>query len=238
MKLVELAIACFFYDAFTRYDESLTAFQKQMPDSLDLHDARHRKELLTWLNKWQCRQFATDFHDLASREIHKWYRRFQSSLFSPERGILELTEEDFASLAPAYDELTECLASYRKRGAKSDPVRVGPAGAAKTLFALRPKALPPWDESIRGALGFDKTSASYIAFVKGTRDTLKQLQAECVTRGFDLVDLPAKLRRPISSLPKLIDEYNWVTITRQVALPDAKTLNRWADWAQTSVPGT
>ena len=47
-----------------------------------------------------------------------------------------------------------------------------------------------------------------------------------------LADLPRRLGRPQSTLPKLVDEYYWVTITRDCKPPDPHTLERWVAWSR------
>jgi hypothetical protein len=95
---------------------------------------------------------------------------------------------------------------------KVSTVTYGPTGAAKTLFALRPLAIPPWDEPIRLELE-RKGVHSFRAYLARVAEQLRSLSAEA---GVPVQDLPAFIGRPDSTPPKLIDEYNWIVITRGI----------------------
>lgn len=40
--------------------------------------------------------------------------------------------------------------------------------------------------------------------------------------------------RGASTLPKIIDEYNWVTITKEFHVPNAAELRIWSGWCATA----
>jgi hypothetical protein len=79
------------------------------------------------------------------------------------------------------------------------------------MYALRPNACAPWDVPIRYGLGIGENDAAYRAYL--------QLIARALTKTSEraevaVEDLPALVKRPESSPPKLIDEYLWMRITR------------------------
>jgi hypothetical protein len=102
---------------------------------------------------------------------------------------------------------------YKTRGSRSLVVTYGPTGSAKTLFALRPMLVPPWDDPIREALGFIGDLGSFRVYLTGVAEQLRSVASEA---GVPVSALPALVGRPDSSPPNLIDEYNWVTITRKL----------------------
>jgi hypothetical protein len=63
------------------------------------------------------------------------------------------------------------------------------------------------------------------------RNQLEDISHDCRRNGFELSDLPKILGRSESSLPKLIDEYHWVTITRGCPAPGSEELKRWMAWS-------
>jgi len=69
MRLSELAFACFVYAQFTNYDDSYLSFLQAIGHRLDPANSKHRRALLAWLNLWGCRQFAIEYHGLASSEV-------------------------------------------------------------------------------------------------------------------------------------------------------------------------
>lgn len=232
MTLSELAFACFLYSRLTDYDNSYLHFLRITDGSPDLSNREHRKALLVWLNQWGCRQFALKYHEHASAEILSWHNEYGSTLFPGDRNVWELSEPELASVGAAYESLSSRIASYRTRNRNSRPVSVGPTGAAKILFAIRPRALLPWDDSIRKSLGYDNSQVSYLSFLRSVKSVLEELATSCQRNGFQLADLPRQLGRPNSTVPKLIDEYYWVTTTKKCSPPDSDTFQRWANWSQ------
>lgn len=230
MRLGELAFACYVYARMTDYDRSYNRFRLETHPQLDLTNYEHRMALIKWLNGWGCRQFARDHHDLASEEIHDWYQQFGDGLISPDKSLLDLSSSDWALVEDAYAQLVVRTASMRQRprGGHSKVV-VGPTGAAKTLFALRPNALVPWDEPIRKHYHLDGSAHAYMKYLRIVRDNLRDLDESCKELGHRLSDLPHILNRQTSSLPKLIDEYYWVTVSKKCLAPASVDLLKWAE---------
>jgi hypothetical protein len=106
----------------------------------------------------------------------------------------------------------------------------GPVGTAKIFFALRPNALMPWDRAIIGGLKLKGSAGSYRQYLQKATKWLNDLNGKCQKQGFTLADLPSQVGRSTSSLPKLIDEYLWVTITKKCQLPTKGMFERWAKW--------
>ena len=88
----------------------------------------------------------------------------------------------------------------------------------------------PWDNAIRRRFGFDESADSYVQYLLKVQEWLNGLSGECQKHGFTLADLPTQVGRPKSSLPKLIDEYLWVTLTKKCQLPKKEMVERWAKW--------
>ncbi len=107
---------------------------------------------------------------------------------------------------------------------------VGATGAAKILHALRPRVLPPWDDPIRAALDLDGSRDGYLAFLLDVQSNVRRVEAEAAALG--ITDIPKALGRPASSLPKMIDEYYWVTLTRGHVPPSEEELTTWSTWAK------
>jgi len=213
MKLSQLAGACKIYGELTSFDASYHTFLDKTGGKLDFRDPVHMEALLTWLRKWGCRQFAKNYHKLASEYILGWAQRWESRL--PDRVTIldRLSDKEIEEAGDAYDALSECGASKRTRKSILSKVRIGPAGAAKILFAARPELFPPWDKAIRAHFNFDGTSDSYCRYLARVREEIKQLCKEAAELGISPESIPLQVGRPRSTLPKLVDEYNWVTIT-------------------------
>jgi hypothetical protein len=188
--------------------------------------------LLVWLNKWGCRQFKKSQHDAAATEIKAWYSEFGPKLFPHPKSLLSLTEPDFSTIEAAYNGLVNRIASVRTMGSgEESKVRVGPVGTAKILFAVRPNALMPWDNFILGELDLDGSAGAYISYLRKAMKWLNELADECRRHGIEIAALPSLLGRPRSPLPKLIDEYLWVTVSQNCKPPSKSVFERWAVWA-------
>jgi len=68
---------------------------------------------------------------------------------------------------------------------------------------------------------------------------IKQL---CKNQSFKLEELPEELGESgkiqlngqtiLKTIPKIIGEYNWITITKSCKPPKKKTLELWATWSE------
>jgi hypothetical protein len=59
-----------------------------------------------------------------------------------------------------------------------------------------------------------KDGEGYTDYLIQVREALKQLKNECKELNIDIKKLPTLLERPHASLVKFIDEYYWLTVTR------------------------
>jgi hypothetical protein len=233
VRLVDLAYGCRLFGEFTRNDTSINELQRVAGNAVDLHDAVHTKALLRLLNQWGCRQFAVEYHGEAGKMLGMWGDRWLTKLPSARANLGKLNAKRLAAVADAYADLKDQQASARVlTDGRISKVTVGATGAAKALHILRPRVLPPWDDPMRAALGHDGTRDGYLAYVESVRDHVRNLEAEAATFGIAAVDIPRVLGRPTSSLPKMIDEYYWVTLTRGHVVPDPVELARWYKWSR------
>ena len=231
MKLAQLAFACYIYSRMSNYDRSYIRFIESTKPQLDLQLEHHRMSLLKWLNNWGCRQFAREHHMLASEEIRKWYQESGARMFPADVTLLSLSNENLALVEEAYAGLFRRPASRRRMNNGTETrVEIGPTGASKILFALRPLALIPWDDPIRKRFGADGSPYSYTKFLRTVRTDLNELEQACKEKGYIITDLPNLLGRPTSSIAKMIDEYFWVTETRGCTVPPEDEISRWATW--------
>jgi hypothetical protein len=201
----------------------------------DPYDAGHRAVLFDWLNDWGCRQFAKEHHaTTASVSLETWARTWLTRLPGLGVDLTDLSDADIEMCVRAYDALRGYPASLKRLASgRTTEVTYGPTGAAKTLFALRRNVFAPWDDPIRDARGWGSDAASFRAYLRETASQLRTLSAEA---GVPVGYLPALVGRPKSSPPKLIDEYNWVTLTKRCPPPKADEVTKWATWADRETP--
>jgi len=231
VKLYELAYICSIYEGVAQFDVTYLAFLDETTGGLDFSEPSHRHALLEWLNKWGCRQFAIGYHELASESILGWARQWGPELPDRLATLDRLSDEDVQRAGEAYTDLSGRLASRRTREGKTYDVQVGPTGAAKIMFAARPRAFPPWDDAIRQKRGYDGSQRSYCKYLVEVREQVQQLCIEGAELGISAEDIPCRVGRPRSTLPKLIDEYNWVTLTRGITPPKPHEIAEWYRWS-------
>lgn len=227
MRLFELAYACKIYEALTSFDDAYFELIEGISGRLVFADDAHMKTLVRWLNKWGCRQFALSYHPLAISNIRTWASQYESLLPKPGTLLTELTDRDIDRTAAAFSELQTQVASERQMATGKIRVSIGPTGAAKILFAARPHSLPPWDDPIRRPY-----RNSYSAYLRDARDGLVEVAQEAQMHGISSEAIPEAIGRDGSTFAKLIDEYNWVTITRRVETISAEQVGKWYEWSR------
>jgi hypothetical protein len=233
MKLGNLAFACYVYSSMTDYDQSYVDLREKTKPELYLGQPAHREAVLEWLRSWGCRQFVRKYEKLASDEIAAWHGQWAGAFPSMETSLLDLADLQFDLVEAAYAALVERPAGKRKsQDGDLSVVTVGPTGAAKILFALRPNTLVPWDDPIRAHFGLGGSAQDYTRYLWEVRSQLQELRTDCEKLGCAFDSLPVRLRRPHSSLAKLVDEYFWVTITRKCPCPPGEQLAEWTSWLQ------
>lgn len=231
MNLYKLAFTCYIYNSFTDFNNSYKAFQKDIDYRLELYQLEHRKSLIGWLNKWGCRQFACNYHGTACDEILAWYQEGHIEMIPQNKKLWKLKGKELEQIAGIYDALAGKIASYKVRDDKLIPITVGPTGASKILFALRPEIAPPWDETIRIGLGHDGSGASYVDFLRRVINEIEDLTVSCKKNNIELLQVPQLIGRTDSTIAQLIGEYFWVTETRKCYPPASETIQVWARWS-------
>ena len=220
MTLAELSVGCYMYATMTSFDGGYLEFLNETIPALDPTQRSHRQSILKFLNSWGCRIKEDDF-DVADGQIEAWYDTIKSKLFPTTTGLLELTDSDLDATEEAFKNLAARPCCARKTFAS--------VPTAKVLFVLRPNALIPWDNTMLGRFRLNGSAASYRQHLLWARERLQDLSVECTKRGFALADLPTKIERPKSTLPKLIDEYLWVTVTNK--FQPKQLVERWVKWS-------
>ena len=232
MRLFELAYACRIYGGLTKFDVGYLDFVDKTGGSLNFRDSAQMKALLVWLNSWGCRQFALAYHRQATESIQRWAKHWESNLPDSSTTTGHLSDRDIEMVGDAYANLSKRLASKRTANGNEYIVRVGPTGAAKILFAARPRAFPPWDDPIRAKLGFDSSPRSYCDYLATVREQVRELILEATEIGVPAENIPLEIGRHRFTLPKLIDEYNWVTLTKGFLPPKPDEIAKWYHWSR------
>ena len=228
VTLCKLALAGTMYDSLTPFNNSLTFLNSTTGGSIDLTNHGHRIALMKWLNAWGCRHLSEEQHEVASRSILNWYQVDSANFFTNEKPLWDLEDVELEIAARAYGSLKDKTGAQRVRGGSKQEVHIGPTAASKILFAIRPKALMPWDEAMRISFECDGSPESYFKYLITIRNLTVHIGDLCRNKGFQIDDLPQKLGRPNSTVLALVNEYIWVTETRKVELPSSETLAQWA----------
>jgi hypothetical protein len=193
-------------------ETSLAVLRETTHPAIDLSVRAHREALLRFLRAWGCRHLRRDDTGRSSRALASWWSRFRPTLPPETAPLTDLDDAQLAALGRAYAALARSPAAFRASGRGDVSVSFGDTAAAKALFAIRPQAVPPWDEPIRRAFGWGQVDAEeYATFLAAVRVALLGLAERLRV---EPSDLSAALDRPASSPVKLVDEFLWVRITR------------------------
>jgi len=228
VTLSKLAVAGIMFNSLTPYNYSLALFRSTTGDSMDLINSEHRNALMKWLNAWGCRHLSEDQHQVASQSIFDWYQSTHAALFDNEKSLWELEDEELETAVHVYGSLKDRVGAMRSRYGNDSEVHIGATAASKILFAMRPKAMMPWDDAMRKSFGCDGSPLSYAKYLDAIRDLTLHIDTLCRHKGFQIEDLPEKIGRANLTVLELINEYIWVTETRKVKLPTSESLMQWA----------
>jgi hypothetical protein len=228
VTLSKMTVAGLLFGSLTPYNASLAKFRSATSPKLDLTIQKHRDALVNWLNDWGCRHLSKDNHQVASESILDWYQRSYATLFDDKTPLWQLEDQQIETAADAYGSLKDEIGARRSRYGNESEVHIGPTAASKILFAMRSKALMPWDEAMRVAFNLDESPESYFEYLVEIRHLTLHIGDLCSNKGFRIDDLPQKLGRQDSTVLALVNEYIWITETRKIELPSSETLTMWA----------
>lgn len=196
------------FASLARPDLSWRTFCESTGGRPDLSDDSHRTALLRWLNKWGCRikYPSVGLPDVFGSGLNDWWAKNATLLPAPEVPLVDLDDPSIERIANAYADLANLPVTSSPRSRT-----LAPTAAAKTMYALRPLAIMPWDEAIARQLHGSRNRQAFVTHLRMGRDWGRALlkQAQMTEAEFVIA-----MGRPGMSLAKLLDEYCYVTITR------------------------
>jgi hypothetical protein len=211
MTIQELRLTSYIYSRFSNYDENYVEISNKV---LNLSKRSDADLMLEFLRKWGCRQFKKNNHDISLKSLQNWFRRYSQLLPAFNSSLINLANKRIKLFAILFDDLMNSQASIKVRSKSEIDITFGSVGAAKTLFGIRKHTFAAWDNAIIKELGTSNDGTGYCDYLIIVKEELLKLKEYCKKSQFNVKDLPMILDRPNTSLPKLIDEYYWVTITK------------------------
>jgi hypothetical protein len=199
-------------------DASLATLLGTVGGTVDLTVARHRDQLLKWLNKWICRlrYRRAGEADLFSDSVTQWWAVSGSAL--PACPVAELNDTEIGMLADSYADLSARPGALLTRnGIVMGSRTIAPTAASKIMFILLPKTVSPWDAAIARTTTGGTSRDHFARHLTATRTWALAVQDEAHSLG--IADIPAYVGRPSSSFAKLRDEWLYLTITRRCTIP-------------------
>jgi hypothetical protein len=171
--------------------------------------------LIEWLRSWGCRQFKKTDEEISINGFMKWYEIHESKLPLPDDCLIDYDlSANRRTIITLFDDLSRQRAARKERDGQGIDVRIGPVGAAKTLFALRPNLFSPWDTPIYKTLDLGGDGSGYVGYLSRIQEELEDVKAELLNSGTGWDNLSRILRKRHKAYPKVIDEYFWITITQ------------------------
>ena len=214
MKLAHLRTACYLYNQFTDYDSSYVKLRADYPQ-LDLDIEKHAIALVKWLRSWGCRQFKKKCEDTSVTSIMDWCKSCSPKFPPPTDHLIDYDLTKHKKLiASLFSDLSSHKAATQVREGKSVIVNIGPVGAAKALFALRPNLFAPWDTPIYKHFNMEGNGSDYVSYLFKIQNELKDIRIEVGKASIGWDNLFEYLNKNHNSYPKLVDEYFWITITQ------------------------
>ena len=205
---------------FREFDDpsSLSQLFQLTAPAIDLQYPAHALALLNWLNQWGCR-IAGNLFPALTASLAQWDQQWRSKLLQPHVELVDLQNADLDVLADAYDAL---IAVHG----------LGPTAGAKVLFAIRPEGAMAWDEAIRAGLNIGENRQGYRNMLAHSKHEATMLIADAGRCGINnRQDIPHIVGSPNRTLARLLDEYNWITITQGHQIPTCTELKQWVTWA-------
>jgi len=190
-----------------RVDSASRKLAERTGDQIDLGIEDHRLALISWLRAWGCRHLRRADTPMTSDALRGWWEEWGSGLPGDQVSLTGLDEEELLFAGEAYAALRGRPAARRSVKDTDVVVSFGDTAAAKALYALRPRAFPPWDELIRVSFGPPGGGAAYVRLLRLSAAALDGLARRL---GVPVAGLPEVLGRPASTPPKLIDELLFV----------------------------
>lgn len=232
MRLYELAYCCAAYVQLDGFDQATVDLRAATGPFVDPAILAHHAPLFAWLRQWGCRQFKVDDEAVARDSLSEWWQGWHEQIPAADVTLDQAGDDVLDAIAAAFEDLCQRQASWQNRKDTGPVFRgFGPAGASKTLYAVRPNSCSPWDGPIRRAEALPGTGAGYRQHLVNSREALAEAVAD-LGPGSSALQLPTLLNRPDSSPVKLIDEHDWARYTRGFAPPAPGVLAQWAAWAQ------
>lgn len=179
-------------------------------------DSTYKDDLFTFLNNWQCR--ITRDEGVRSEIIAAV--RVVWGKIGPEDFPYDFLTCD-AIPRDAYEGLSDISWLNRDGSGRT----LGPTATSKILHVLRPGIFIMWDAPIRAYYDLDGSSQSYEFFIslmkKQVESVLRELHFDRKSDSESILEsklcnrLGCNHPRPVT-MPKLIDEYNWIAITNRL----------------------
>ncbi|MGC9537118.1 MmcQ/YjbR family DNA-binding protein [Streptomyces sp. UG1] len=206
-RLARLRASAEVFNGFRGVDRGWLRLRELTAPGIDLADPVHRDVLHRWLNSWGCRlPYPREGEPyLLGDALAAWTERHSL----PRTPLAELDDAGVDAVARAYGELAALVVKAPPRGRT-----LGPTAAAKALYALSPDTVMPWDAAIATELYGARDAA---AFARHLRTGRAWARAVLTESGQDADALVAELGRPAVTLPKVLDEHLYVTITHRPA---------------------
>jgi hypothetical protein len=194
-----------------RIDAATRRLHEVTGDHIDLSVDEHRLALIGWLRSWGVRHLRRSDTAKTDQALRTWWDTWATRLPEEQSTLNGLAPTELADVGLAYDALRSAPAAARTVQGREIAVTVGDTATAKAMFAIRPRALVPWDEPIRRSFGPPGGGVTYVKLLRLAAEALDGLARRL---GTSIANLPELLGRPDSSPPKLVDEYLIIRITK------------------------
>lgn len=220
LSFESLAWACLLYNYMTRYDvhykelmqDGVMSTLRTNPGSLGIEDVKD-KIITGFLNKWSCRLQVTD--SLAQRIIQATTNISNHLQRLNGKKLIDLDlDGNGDAIKNCYETVVNINGGFSH------------TAASKFLHIINPELFVIWDGAMRKHYrehyNIAENADGYFEYIKKMQEGLNKvlLSFRAANNQCPVIFLSEKLQiYPPKTFVKYLDEYNWITITREVKLP-------------------
>ncbi|MDI6655361.1 MAG: hypothetical protein QME59_05685, partial [Candidatus Hydrothermarchaeota archaeon] len=200
------------YARIMKEEEFLKKIRREVSELPDERDVE-QKLIRDFLNKWRCRITGKKIENCA-KEVVKKVNELESLIRELARHEIKIESADLSGNSAHIQELFDAIDGIEE---------FGPTTTSKILHIINPSLFVMTDKEIRGRYKIGDGGEDYVKFLikmqeiaRAVIEDFNSLYARNDPAGF----LSEKLKLPLPlTLARYIDQYNWITITRNVRVP-------------------
>lgn len=212
-NLKEIQLSAFIFNRLSGYDE---AYRIAKESPLDLRVPQHAERILDFLGSWGCRHLAIKNRKYAIRSMVAWYLKYHLKINKLPK-LERFKTEHYIFIMELFDDLSQRQVCSRN---EKKTITMAPVATSKMLLLIREDVFAPWDNAIAHNLQLSMNGQGYIKYLQLIAIHIKNLKKEATRMKTTIDNKIKETGRNNVPLPKLIDEYYYLTFTRKLDITE------------------